>query len=329
MTVSPVVQAIVLNWNGYEHSRRCLQSLAECGDAGMKVIIVDNASHDGSGARLQAEFPQHRFIANGQNLGFARGCNVGIRAALQDEPCHYVLLINNDAMLMPGGLSHAVSVAQATPGIGLIGGKVLQSLQTRVLWYAGGTIDRWRGQAMVRGFGEVDRGQYDTPEDVGFVTGGLMLIRREVLDRVGLLPEEYFFGVEEWDYSLSVRTAGYRLRYEPAFVALHPGDGSHWNYQPKYVYNYYRNKLIFQEKFLPRPMFVVWKWAFVAYGALLARRRRRALIVRAGERREVPMAELDFALQQAVKDHGTNRLDETALAAFEERLARASAEWAP
>ncbi len=318
--LNPRIYAIVLNWNRYDHSSVCIESLQACEYPELKLIIVDNASVDDSGKRLQTRFPEHAFVFNQENVGFARGCNAGIRVALKDPACAYVLLINNDATLAARGLQYAVEAAESDPQVGLVGGKVWQSADSKVLWYAGGHIVRWQGQAHGRGFGEVDRGQYDEACDVGFVTGGLMLIRREVLNRIGLLPEEYFFGVEEWDYSLAVMRGGYRLRYVPTFTAFHKGDGSHWNFDPKFVYNYYRNKLIFQEKYLPKGLFLVWKLIFRLHSKYLARRAMTKLVRGYEKENLVPFDDLDFARAEAIRDHGSNRLTESTMAAFEEKL---------
>jgi GT2 family glycosyltransferase len=319
--IIPQVNVIILNWNNYEDTKKCLESLQKATYSNLSVTVVDNGSADGSGKRLQTEFPDIQFIFNEKNLGFARGCNVGIRAALRDEDCAYVLLLNNDSVFTPDFLEKAVEIAEADRQVGLVGGKVLQSPETKKIWYAGGHINLWRGQAVTR-HGQIDFGQYDKPEEVGFVTGGLMLIRREVLEKVGLLPEEYFFGVEEYDYSLSVKKAGYKLYYVPDFLVYHRGDGSHWNYDPKYVYNYYRNKLILQEKFLPKGLFPMWKLAFVIYGKYLARRQRKKIIKHHHYDKERPVLldDLDYALMRAVKDHGKNVLCEEALREFEEAL---------
>lgn len=318
----PRVSVIVLNWNNYEVTKKCLESLLQATYPNLDIIVVDNASVDGSGNRLQAKFAHFQFIFNEKNLGFARGCNVGIRAALRNENCAYVLLLNNDAVVTPGFLEKAVDTAEENKSIGLVGGKVLQSPESNKIWYAGGHIDRWRGQAMIRGYGEADYGQYDEPCDVGFITGGLMLIKKEVLKTVGLLPEEYFFGVEEWDYSMVTQRAGYRLCYVPDFIAFHKGDGSHWNYDPKYVYNYYRNKLIFQEKFLPKGLFPLWRMVFIFYGKYWARRQRQKAIDRYDKDKSIPVDDLYFLLMEAVRDHGTNILSEETLECFEEKLAR-------
>jgi len=318
----PKVYTIILNWNNYEDTKKCLESLQEATYPNLSVIIVDNASDDESGKRLQAEFPHFRFIFNEKNLGFARGCNVGIRAALKDETCAYVLLLNNDAVVTQNFLEKAVDVAERNPLIGLVGGKILQSPQSRKIWYAGGYINCWRGQNVNRGFDETDDGRYDTPGETGFITGALMLIKREVIERVGLLPEEYFFGVEEWDYSLTVQRAGYKLHYVPEFIIYHSADGSHWNLDPKFAYNSFRNKLIFQEKFLPRGLFPLWKRIFLIYGKYLGRLKRQEFIEKYDLNKDVSIDDLDFAFGQAIKDHKKNVLTEETLTLFEEVLRR-------
>lgn len=316
------VYAIVLNWNNYPDTKNCLESLQQATYPDLKIVVVDNASADGSGKRLQQEFEQHAFVFNEANLGFARGCNRGIRVALEDQHCAYVFLINNDAVITPDAISEAVGAAAADERIGLVSGKVLLSERRNTIWYAGGHIDRWRGHTVARGFGEIDHGQYDSACEVGFVTGASMLIKREVLDRVGLLPEEYFFCVEDWDYSHTVRDAGYSLYYVPRCVVFHKADGSHWNYDPKFVYNAYRGKLIFQEKYLPSGLFPIWLKAFEIYGKFLARRARARLIKIHGfdVEEKVRPDDLDFAFSKAIQDHGKTRLSEETLLAFEREL---------
>ncbi len=292
----PQVCVIVLNWKNFPDTKNCLDSLEQSTYPNLRIIVVDNCSNDNSVERLRKEYPHLPLIVNNQNLGFARGCNVGIRQALRDRQCAYVLLLNNDAVVCKDSLLEAIEFAESDGRIGVISGKILLF--------------------------EVDRGQYETPCEVGFATGALMLIKREVLERVGLLPEEYFFGIEEWDYSFNVRRSGYRLCYVPKFVAYHKADGSHWNYDPKFVYNSYRNKLIFQEKYLPWGLFPLWKAVFGFYGRHLARRARQKLIERHqyNKHREIPLDHLDFALARALDDHGKNALSEETLLSFHEEL---------
>lgn len=321
-TNKPRIYTIVLNWNNYEDTRKCVESLQEATYPNLKIVVVDNGSSDGSDKRLREDFPEHAFVPNQANLGFSRGCNTGIRVALEDQDCAYVLLLNNDAVVPPGFLEKASDSAERDGRIGLVGGKLLHSPESKVISYAGGHIDRWRGRVVIRGFNEKDRGQYDKAGEVGFVTGALMLIKREVLEKVGLLPEEYFFGVEEWDYSLTVQQAGYRLYYVAEFVAYHKGDGSHWNYDPRFNYVGYRSKLIFQEKYLPKGLFPVWKIVLFFYARFRARSvwRKMARDLDAEKDKKAPFDDMEFALIKAIKDHGKDELGEETLFRFDEAL---------
>ncbi|MGA9768307.1 MAG: glycosyltransferase family 2 protein [Blastocatellia bacterium] len=318
----PVVYVIVLNWNNYEDTRNCIASLQAATYPALKILVVDNGSADQSGQLLQADFPDLRFIFNGKNLGFSKGCNAGISAALDDKECAYVLLLNNDSKVEPGFLEAAIDHAERDERVGLVGGKILHSPESKVIAYAGGFITRWRGQVIIRGFNEPDRGQYDQADEVGFITGAFMLIRRSVLEKIGLLPEEYFFGTEEQDYSFNVQRSGYKLLYVPGFVAYHRGDGSHWNWDPKFVYNGYRNKLIFQEKYLPPGVFPLWKIVFSIYARYAAQRSWKRMASRYGydKGREVFYEDMKFALIRAIKDHGKNMLSEETLNQFEKSL---------
>lgn len=320
----PKVYTIVLNWNNYLDSKKGIDSLLGSLYTNHEILIVDNCSTDNSGNLLKLDYPDLHFIFTEENLGFARGCNVGIRAALQDKDCAYVLLFNNDAEATPNCLQKAVEVAESDKNIGLVGGKILHSPECKKIWYAGGYVDIWRCQGVARGWGEIDQGQYDRVEPVKFVTGALMLIKREVLEKVGLLPEEYFFGVEEFDYSVTVKQAGYSLYYVPDFLVYHRGDGSHGNYDPKYVYNYYRQKLIFMEKYLPYGLFPFWKIIFKLYGKYLFKplRIKNILKYHADRKDELigALDDLKIAMTEAIKDHRKDYLSEATIKQFDNRF---------
>jgi len=310
---APRVVAVVLNWNNFEHTQGCLAALAASAYPNLGIILVDNQSTDGSAERLHAAFPEWPLVRNAANLGFSRGCNVGIRAALEDPACAYVLLVNNDCTVAPGAIGPAVAAAEAEPAVGVVTGKVDD--EQGLIWHAGGTISLLRGQAIARGYREKDHGQYDTPCDTRWATGAMMLVRRAVLESVGALPEEYFFGVEEWDYSLQVVRGGWRIRYLPAFTGVHPGGGSHDNHDPKFAYNYYRNKLVFQEKYLGRALFTVWLAFFRVYLAVRLRPHIRRLASPGS-----PVDDVVFAARTALRDHRKNALSEETMLAFDRML---------
>lgn len=322
MNHQPLVVVVVLNWNNYQDTASCILSIRRCGYPKLHVIVVDNASADDSLERLRKDFRECEFLQNSENLGYARGCNVGMRRALETAECRHVLLFANDAELSPAGLSVAVDVSEKNPSVGMVTGKILKSSESRLIWFAGGAINKWLGRSTARGYGEIDNGQYDTECDTEFATAALLLIKREVLEKVGLLPEEYFFGQEEWDFSCAVRDAGYRLRYVPALVACHAGDGSHWNYDPKFVYNYYRNKLIFQEKYAKPFVFPFLKILLSLYGLLVFDLKQKRMTRAFSPDRPVDIEHMKFALQCALRDHGKTKLDERQLLKFQQELQR-------
>jgi GT2 family glycosyltransferase len=323
-----MVAAVVLNWNNFEDSLSCIEKLRASDYPALKMYLVDNNSTDDSIRRLEARFPDVVILRNKENLGFSRGCNVGVRAAMQDAACRYVLLVNNDCSVSARSISEAVCAAESDANIGIVTGKILD--ERGRIWHAGGRISLWRGQAKVRGFREKDVGQFNEPCDTEWASGAMMLIRREVIEKVGCLPEQYFFGVEEWDYSLQVGRAGYRIRYVSEFQGMHPGGGSHDNHDPKFAYNYYRNKLLFQERHLGRYLFRVWLLPFRMYLTFKMRRHISYLAsITYADPSDSPVDEVVFAAWTALRDHGKNSLSESTMLEFEnvlgERRARTAA----
>ena len=316
----PRVAVIVLSWNNFVDSKACIESIFANSYCNLWPILVDNGSTDASYELLKQAFPQVDTIRNEENLGFSRGCNVGIRKALVDRNCSYVMLLNNDCILEKSGVDIAVSEMEACPAIGIVTGKILFNDGTNRIWHAGGSINKLTASAKCRGLREVDSGQYGEIVDTQWASGAMMIVSRQALERAGLLPEEYFFGIEEWDYSLTMRDAGFRIRYVPQFVGYHHGDGSHNNHDPKFVYNYYRNKLIFQQKFHGSIFFFFWKFAFRFY--VLTRLKARITQIKGQgiftpEQNIHRVEDIVNAAFTALRDHGKNQLTERTMLDFE------------
>jgi GT2 family glycosyltransferase len=324
----PKVAIVVLNWNGYEYTKECIASLERITYPNYEIIIVDNGSTDGSPQRLAGEFSRHKVILNEANLGFARGCNIGLRHALAGD-ADYLLLVNNDSIVEKGFLEPAVDALEADPAIGLVTGKIYFRDIPNQIWHAGGRSHLLRGLAVSTGRGQPDTGQFNRRREIDFATGALMLIRRSVLEEVGLLPEEYFFGQEDWDYCTTLRRRGYKLCYIPEFVTHHKPRGSHSAADAKYVYSFQRGRLIFLSKFQPRVWFAVWRVLFRFYRLLVMHRR----LAHVDER---TLAAYAFAMRCAVRDHQQRPrgpVTEQDLlrfeAEFQERFAPAPAEKQP
>ncbi|MDW8148892.1 MAG: glycosyltransferase [Roseiflexaceae bacterium] len=211
---------LVLTWNGGAEAIACLQRVRQLDPAPDVVLVVDNDSHDGTPDQIAALFPAFTLIRNSRNLGFAGGMNVGIRALLaHDPPPDIIVLLNQDTLVDREWLG-AITVPFADPGVGAVGCKIRYPDGT--IQHAGLTLD-WP-LALSRHIGryEPDRGQYDAPRNVKFITFAAVALRRQALERVGLFDEGYhpaYF--EDADLCVRLRRAGYRIRYEPRATLIH------------------------------------------------------------------------------------------------------------
>jgi GT2 family glycosyltransferase len=243
--MQPRVAIVVLCYNGVEDTLACLASLEqisyprEC----YQIIVLDNASHDGTPARVHEAFPEVVVIENGANLGFAAGNNVGLRYALK-HGYDYALLLNNDTELATDFLSELVAATEADPQIGVAGPMIYYHAAPRRIWSAGGQIDWQRGLCTMAGE-EIDIGQYATPREVDFVTGCAMLISRRALAKVGLLDERFFMYFEESEWCVRATRAGFRIHFVPQAKIWHkiPLDA---RFDKEYLAYYMtRNRLLF------------------------------------------------------------------------------------
>jgi GT2 family glycosyltransferase len=273
----PLVGIVILNWNGYRVSHRCLESLRALDYPAATTYLLDNGSTDDSWARLKSECAREGvvFIQNGSNLGFSGGCNPGIVRAMADG-CDYVLLLNNDTIAADGTfLRHMVELAESDPRCGVVGGRLRLWPETDTLWGTGGTI-WWAGEHYI-GAGEKDRDQYAEVEERRFISGALMLIRRAVLDGVGLLPEAYFFGYEDKEYSVLVRRNGWRMLYQPRAIIYHEAGHSHEAIDPVWIYNDTASKALFKKRTLSSVSWALWYVCYALYLRALLKLRARWL----------------------------------------------------
>jgi GT2 family glycosyltransferase len=217
---SPPVWIVVLTWNGRQDTLACLRSLKNVSYPNFRIIVVDNASSDGTAEAVRKEFPGVEILLNSSNLRFAGGNNAGIRRALEGG-AEYVLLLNNDTVVKADFLGKLVSRVEGDERAGMAGPKIYYFSQKDLLWYAGGKIEWWKGWISHKGVREVDRGQYDTPGETDYITGCCLLVKRSVIERVGMLDESYFIYGEDADWCVRAARAGFRLLYVPDAVLWH------------------------------------------------------------------------------------------------------------
>jgi GT2 family glycosyltransferase len=246
------VVVIVLSWNGREDTLACLDSLARSKGVDVRTVVVDNGSIDETVAAVRSRHPGVEVIANGANLGFAEGNNVGLRFARRTD-ADYVLLLNNDTMVAPDAIAQLVAEAERRPDAGALCPLILYRDQPQRIWYAGARFDPRRGHnGRHTGYGEPDRGQYDRVREIGRGTGAAMLVRRAALEGVGLLDGDLFLQVEDVEWSLRMRRAGWRIFFVPAGRVWHRvsvatgGESS-----PAVAYYEIRNTLAVCDRYAP------------------------------------------------------------------------------
>jgi GT2 family glycosyltransferase len=219
--VPPSVAVVVLTWNGRDLTLDCLRSLEAVATPHVRVIVVDNASSDGTVAAVRS---RHRdrvdVIVNASNLGYAGGNNAGIRHALEGG-ARFVLLLNNDTTVAPDFIDELLRPMQESNDIGITAPKIYYAEPPNRIWYAGGEISFWRGTARHPGIRETDRGQHDRARDVDYASGCALLARREVFEKVGLLDEGYPAYFEDADLCMRAARAGFRIRYVPGAKVWH------------------------------------------------------------------------------------------------------------
>jgi len=234
----PDLSVVVVSRDVRDLLAACLESLHQS-DNGfvIETLVVDAASSDGSSAMVRKRFPAVRQLASRENLGFTRGNNWAIRLARG----RHVMLLNPDTVVRPGALRALVTFLDAHPDVGVAAPKLVfpdgsvQSSRRRfprpVTGFVESTVlERWLGRSRVVREYRLDDGPADAPQDVDWVVGAAMVVRREAFEQAGLLDERFFMYSEEVDLCRRVRAAGWRVVYVPdAVVVHHEGRSSEQN----------------------------------------------------------------------------------------------------
>lgn len=230
----PDVSVVVVSFNTKPLLHDCLQTLkARAGDVRHEIIVVDNASRDGSADMIEAEFPEARLIRSDRNLGFAGANNRGFELARG----RYVVLLNSDAFVEDGALPLSVKKMDEQPRVGLASGRLVGRdggwqpsarmfpSVTNELLTLSGLGDRFPRS---RFFGRMDRTWADPLEaaEVDWVPGAYSIIRREALQQIGYFDRRFFLYYEEVDLCLRIKEAGYEIWYWPDIVVVHIGGES-------------------------------------------------------------------------------------------------------
>ena len=216
--MKPKVAIIILNWNGKDDTLECLASVYQLDYPNFEVIVVDNGSTDGSPEAIRGLFPGVTLIENGTNLGYAGGNNVGMRYALEKE-ADYIWLLNNDTTVEPDSLSKLVAHAEDHLEVGMLSPVIYYYDAPEEVWFAGGRID-WRTGRTYHVREPVAFTNLDPRER--YICGCAILVRREVIERIGLFDERFRPAYyEDTDWSVQCTNAGYKLAVVSASKIYH------------------------------------------------------------------------------------------------------------
>jgi GT2 family glycosyltransferase len=258
----PRVAAIVVNYNGKEVTLQAVASLMGMTYPNFDLVVVDNGSTDGSMAALAAKFPkllQERVEVNrGSSAGYAYGFSWAFARGYD-----YVLLLNNDIEVEPDMLSELVRVAEGDPRIGCVGPKCRFHGDRERLWSAGGVLRFRNAVTAERGYGAIDRGQFDADADVDYVNGCAILIRRAAAEAAGGWDPVYFICVDDADFCTRVKAKGFRCVYAHQAVLYHMVAYTTGGYSPGRNFQLGKSTAIYVRRYA-NP----WQWlTFLAFTA--------------------------------------------------------------
>jgi len=241
-----ILSIITINYNGQKDTCELIGTLP-LEDKSIEVIVIDNASAQDEATIIKERFPQVKVIRSKENLGFAGGNNLGIKAA-QGK---YLFFLNNDILLKPqvSDFRPLIARLKSSPKIGIVCPKIKFSWGNQLIQFASYTPlspITMRNKAI--GCGEVDHGQFDTPHPTPYAHGAAMMVKREVVEKAGLMPECYFLYYEELDWSMMIRHAGYEIWYEPTCTVFHKESQTTGQNSPLRTYYITRNRLLFAQR---------------------------------------------------------------------------------
>jgi len=248
-----VLSIITINYNGLKDTCDLMDSLP-LEDTSLEVIVVDNASKHNEATQIEQRYPQVKVIHSDRNLGFAGGNNLGIQVALGK----YLFFINNDTIFrgkrleVRGEIDSLIQRLESSEEIGMVCPKIRFTWDHHPVQFAGYTpLSRITVRNQAIGCGEADYGQYDTAHPTPYAHGAAMMVKREAIEKAGMMPECYFLYYEELDWSLMIRRAGYTIWYEPACTIYHKESQATGQDSPLRTYYLTRNRLLFVRRNSP------------------------------------------------------------------------------
>lgn len=247
MPAAPKVFIIILNWNQYKDTIECIESAKNINYNNFKILVVDNASRDGSIGFIEERFSGIEVIENMENLGYAQGNNIGIKHALS-KGADYLFILNSDVTLDKNALQELVKVAQTDKESSILAPKVYYYDKPNVINSLGTTINWFRLRPNLDSCGQKDNGQFQEIEQKDILVGCALFIKKSAFEKIGFFDENFFAFHEDADLCLrNIKYGGKNLTVPKAKI-YHKVSGSVRNCQPMVNYYTIRNFLYLAKK---------------------------------------------------------------------------------
>ncbi len=262
--ITPIISFVTVNYNGLKDTCELIESLlATIQSVSYEIIVVDNASRQDEAAIIRSRYPGVIAVRSDQNLGFSGGNNLGFKHAHG----RYFFLINNDTYITHDGMQQLVERIESSPGIGAVSPKIRFSFPPQNIQFAGYTpLSPVTLRNDLVGFGCPDDGTFETPHSSPYLHGAALMVKREVVEKVGMMPEIYFLYYEELDWSTAMTRAGYELWYEPRCTIFHKESQSTGQQSKLRTFYLTRNRLLYAWRNLPG----TYRWMSLTYQMTVA-----------------------------------------------------------
>lgn len=247
MEYNPIdISFITVNYNGLEHTRNLLQSMQKyLKNISYETLIIDNGSLIDESHILSKEFSNYIFIRSEVNLGFAGGNNLGIKQCIG----RYIMLINNDTLFIDSSMKDLIRFMDNNSSVAACSPKILFFKPAGIIQYAGYTdLTKITLRNSGIGFGEKDLGQYNLATETFFTHGAAMIVRKTIIEKIGLMPECYFLYYEEMEWCYKMRQEGYELWFYPHTKIVHKESMSIGASSSLKIYYLTRNRLLFASR---------------------------------------------------------------------------------
>ena len=243
MKEHPFISIITLNYNQTDVTCEFLESCRKLENKDFEILVCDMASAiDPSSKILSGNYPNTRLLLSKENLGFAKGNNWGMRQGKGD----FFFIVNNDTEVTPTLLDELLKPFALDEQIGVTCPKIMYYDQPEVIQYAGfNPMNKFTGRTSSIGMMEKDHGQYNVSGPTAGAHGCAMMVKREVVEKVGMFPEKFFLYYEEWDWSARIQNAGYKIWYTAPAKIFHKESMSVGKNNPMKIYYHTRNRILY------------------------------------------------------------------------------------